>query len=47
LATKIREAIFSTYGEVNLPLINSNAGPSEIINGKRNQRLGACQKSRN
>jgi hypothetical protein len=42
LATKIREAIFSTYGEVNLPLINSNAGPSEITEWKKRPEVGRC-----
>ena len=42
MATKIREAIFSTYGEVNLPLINSNAGPSEITKWKEKPEVGRC-----
>jgi hypothetical protein len=43
LATKIREAIFSTYGEVNLSLINSNAGPSEILTEwKKRPEVGRC-----
>jgi hypothetical protein len=42
LAAKIREAIFSTYGEVNLPLINSNAGPSEITEWKKRPEVGRC-----
>lgn len=42
MATKIREAIFSTYGEVNLPLINSNAGPSEITEWKKRPEVGRC-----
>lgn len=42
MATKIREAIFSTYGEVNLPLINSNAGPSEITEWKKRPEVRRC-----
>lgn len=42
MAAKIREAIFSTYGEVNLPLINSNAGPSEITEWKKKPEVGRC-----
>jgi hypothetical protein len=42
LATKIREAIFVTYGEVNLPLINSNASPSEIASWKKRPKVLKC-----
>ena len=42
MATKIREAIFATYGEVNLPLINSNAGPLEIAKWKKKPEVSRC-----
>lgn len=42
MATKIREAIFATYGEVNLPLIKSNAGPSEIAKWKKLPEVSKC-----
>jgi hypothetical protein len=42
LATKIREAIFATYGEVNLPLIKSNAGSSEIAKWKKRLEVSKC-----
>lgn len=42
LATKIKEAVFATYGEVNLPLINSNASPSEITNWKKRPEVSKC-----
>lgn len=42
MATKIREAMFATYGEVNLPLINSNAGPSEIAKWKKRPEVSKC-----
>jgi len=42
LATKIREAIFTTYGEVNLPLMKSNAGPSEITKWKKRPEVSRC-----
>jgi len=42
LATKIREAIFATYGEVNLPLIKSNASPSEIAKWKNMPEVSKC-----
>ena len=42
MTTKIKEAIFSIYGEVNLPLINSNAGPSEITKWKEKPEVGRC-----
>ena len=42
MATKIREAIFATYGEVNLPLINSNASPLEITKWKKRPEVFRC-----
>ena len=42
LATKIREAIFATYGKVNLPLMKSNAGPSEIAKWKKKPEVSKC-----
>ena len=42
LATKIREAIFATYGEVNLPLIKSNASSSEIAKWKNKPEVSKC-----
>jgi len=45
LATKIREAIFATFGEVNLPLINSNASPSEITKWKKRPEVLKCFES--
>ena len=35
LASKTRESIFSTYGELTLPSININANPSEIAEWKK------------
>ena len=45
LATKIREAMFSIYGEVNLPLIKSNADPSEIAKWKKKPEVSKCYKN--
>ena len=42
MATKIREAIFATFGEVNLPLINSNASPLEITKWKKRPEVSKC-----
>jgi hypothetical protein len=42
LATKIKESVFTIFGEVNLPLINSNAGPSEIANWKKRPEVSKC-----
>jgi hypothetical protein len=42
LATKIREAIFVIYREVNLPLINLNARPSEIAKWKKRPEVLKC-----
>ena len=45
MATKIRDAIFATFGEVNLPLINSNASPLEITKWKKRPEVFRCFES--
>jgi hypothetical protein len=42
LASKAREAIFSTFGENDLPVIKSNAPPSDILEWKRKPEVRAC-----
>lgn len=44
MASKTREAIFATFGEINLPSIKSNAGTSEVYAWKRSQNVIECYK---
>jgi len=44
LASKTREAIFSTFGETNLPSINTNASSSEISRWKQKEEVSHCYK---
>jgi len=44
LASKTREAIFSIFGETNLPLINTNASSSEISRWKQKEEVSNCYK---
>ena len=36
------KGLFATFGEVNLPSINSNASPSEIANWKKRPEISKC-----
>jgi hypothetical protein len=45
LASKTRESIFSTYGELTLPSINTNANPSEIAEWKKSPEVSSCYRS--
>jgi hypothetical protein len=45
LASKTREAIFATYGELKLPPIKTNSGPSEITNWKKSPEVASCYKN--
>ena len=42
LASKAREATFSTFGENDLPVIKSNAPSSDILEWKRKPEVRAC-----
>lgn len=42
LTSKIKEAIFSVFGEANLPPISMNASPAEINKWKRNPSIAKC-----
>ena len=44
LTSKTREAIFSIFGEENLPSINTNASPSEIAKWKKTSKVSTCYK---
>ena len=44
MASKTREAIFATFGEANLPSINSNASSKEITRWKRKPEVSKCYK---
>jgi hypothetical protein len=44
LAAKTRDALFSIFGEATLPLINTNAGPTEISEWKRRREVADCYK---
>jgi hypothetical protein len=44
LAAKVREAIFATYGEQQLPPIKSNSSPSDIHKWKQSPEVDACYK---
>jgi len=44
LASKTREAIFSIFGETNLPPINTNASSSEISRWKQKEEVSNCYK---
>jgi hypothetical protein len=45
LATKTRESLFATFGELRLPFINSNAGPQEITTWKNSSEVADCYKN--
>lgn len=42
MASRTRDAIFATYGEINLPSINTNAEASEIYAWKRSANVIEC-----
>ena len=44
MASKTREAIFSIFGETNLPPINTNASSSEISRWKQKEEVSNCYK---
>jgi len=44
LASKTRESIFATFGETNLPLINTNASSLEISKWKKKMEVSNCYK---
>ena len=44
MASKTRKAIFSIFGETNLPLINTNASSSEISRWKQKEEVSNCYK---
>ena len=44
MASKIRKAIFSIFGETNLPPINTNASSSEISRWKQKEEVSNCYK---
>jgi len=39
LATKARDALFTYFGDVNLPRINTSAPPIEISNWKKSNEV--------
>jgi len=42
LATKVRDALFTYFGDVNLPRINTSAPPIEISNWKNSNEVRKC-----
>ena len=42
LTSKIKEAIFSVFGEANLPPISTNESPQEISRWKKNPAVRSC-----
>src|SRR5437764_12785899 len=42
LATKARDALFTYFGDVNLPRINTSAPPIEISNWKKSNKVRKC-----
>ena len=42
LATKARDALFTYFGDVNLPRINTSAPPIEISNWKKSNEVRKC-----
>src|SRR5256885_14548612 len=42
LATKARDALFTYFGDVNLPRINTSAPPIEISNWKKSNEIRKC-----
>ena len=42
LATKVRDALFNYFGDVNLPRINTSAPPIEISNWKNSNEVRKC-----
>ena len=42
LTSKIKEAIFSVFGEANLPPISMNESPQEISRWKKNPAVRSC-----
>lgn len=44
LASKTRSAIFATFGDKNLPTINTNASPAEISKWKKTPEVALCYK---
>src|SRR3954471_11156767 len=42
LATKVRDALFTYFGDVNLPRINTSAPPIEISNWKKSNEVRKC-----
>ena len=42
LATKVRDALFTYFGDVNLPRINMSAPPIEISNWKNSNEVRKC-----
>ena len=42
LATKVRDALFNYFGNVNLPRINTSAPPIEISNWKNSNEVRKC-----
>src|SRR5688572_32837162 len=42
LATKVRDALFTYFGEVNLPRINTSAPPIDISNWKKSNEVRKC-----
>ena len=44
LASKTRSVIFATFGDNNLPTINTNASPAEISKWKKKPEVATCYK---
>ena len=42
LVTKVRDALFTYFGDVNLPRINTSAPPIEISNWKKSNEVRKC-----
>ena len=42
LTSKVKESLFSVYGEQNLPLINANSSPTEIYKWKTLSSVKKC-----
>ena len=42
LATKVRDALFTYFGEVNLPRINTSTPPIDISNWKKSNEVRKC-----
>ncbi len=44
MTSRIKEAIFSVFGEINLPSINTKVSPAEIIKWKNHPSIRECYK---